>query len=367
MGTYVSNMAKALGQMGHRVIVVTGKIHGRPAEENWHNVTVLRCYDAGDIGSPWLTRKVLALCRDFSVDLIEGQDYLGDCYDLLKHYRRPPILIKVHSCNVLKVLHDSQIWYWWQHFTIRASLFRQYSTTHRERYCIENADLLLGPSQRIFSEMERQGLALPRKRCVVPNPVWPQRISFHREAPNPTVLFVGRKDFGKGVQYLPGIASDLSKKFPNFIMQIVGPDSFARGVGSIAEWTKKRLQAVQKHIVWYDHIEKARLEELYQKAWVVILPSRWDTFPTVLLEAMSWGKPIVATPNGGIPEMLDGTSCRTAAPESKAFVNLITHLLENRKFRKTLGCRLYAKVSRDFNPETVAGRYIAAVNELLNR
>ena len=364
VGVYISHMAEALSHNGHRVFIVTGSARGRAAEEKRGNVTIFRRYDRADIGRPWVCEEVLNLCEKFSVDIIEGQDYLGDCQALLKKKSRPPVVIKVHSCNALKVLYVSQILYWWQRVMIRAALLRQHATTRRERYCIEHADMLLAPSKRIFDEMEKQGLKLPEKRSVVPNPIGLNRISFDREAPVPTVLFVGRKDFGKGIQYLPGIVRALAAHFPDFLMQIVGPDSYARGVGSLQGWLEKKMGTLINNVRFHGSIPGHQLVKFYQRAWVVILPSRWDTFPTVLLEAMSWGKPVVASPHGGMPEMLTGTLCRTAPPDSEKFITLIRNFLESKRLRKIAGCSLYAKAWRAYRAELVAKCYLDATGRL---
>ena len=53
----------------------------------------------------------------------------------------------------------------------------------------------------------------------------------------------------------------------------------------------------------------------------MILPSRWDNFPTVLLEAMARSRPVVSSPNGGMPEMLEGTLCQAVDPSTPAFAD----------------------------------------------
>ncbi len=364
VGAYIANMAEALAECGHRVVIATGGAPGRRCVENRGRITILRRYEGLDFGSSWACEDVLRLCDRFSIDLIEGEDYFGDCARLLRKRSRPPILIKVHSCNVLRALHASQVLFWWQPLMIRAALLRQYTTTRRERFCIEHADMLLGPCARIFEEMARQGVKLPPKRHIVPNPIRPNRITFDQEAPVPRVLFVGRKDFGKGIQYLPGMVSGLADRFPDLEMMIAGPDSFARGVGSMQKWLEKKMAPVGRHVRLYGSLPKRKLMKLYRQAWVVVLPSRWDTFPTVLLEAMSWGKPIVASPYGGMPEMLDGTACRTAAPGSGEFITLTRNLLESRKLRKAAGGRLFAKAWRVYRPEAVARRYLEVIDRL---
>lgn len=361
VGVYISHMARALSRSGHQVVIATGKADGETSEESNGNILLFRFYEPAEIGQQHVADHVLRLCDRYSVDLIEGADYLGDCEPLLKRRDRPPVLIKTHSCNALRVRNESQIFFWWQRAMMQAALYRNRRTTKRERYCIEHADMLVASSQRILQEMKEQGLRLPERHSVLPNPIEPKRLSHDQEANSPTVLFVGRKDFGKGIQYLPAIVKSLSNKYTDFRMEIVGPDSYARGVGSMRGWLEKRLGAMKRHVLFHERLPDDKLEKVYQRAWVVILPSRWDTFPTVLLEAMSWGKPVVASPNGGMPEMLEGTLCATALPDSPEFVSRIGAFLEDGDLRKSAGESMLAKVSREYDPQTVVKRYLGFV------
>jgi glycosyltransferase involved in cell wall biosynthesis len=354
-------MSQALAKNGHKVVIATGRAAGKPDVETHGDIRIFRFYGRADIGKPWVTERVLELCRDFRIDIVEGEDYLGDCAGLLKRRHRPPVLIKAHSCNTLRVLHESLILYPWQRLMIKLALLRNFDTSRRERCCLGNADLLLTSSKRILQEMEKQGVKLPSQCMIVANPIRLHRVAHDQEATVPTVLFVGRKDFGKGIQYLPGIVAGLSRLFPDLRMEIVGPDSYARGVGSMQAWLEQQLGGLKRYVVFHPRLSERDLEAVYRRAWVVALPSRWDTFQTVLLEAMSWGKPVVASPHGGMPEMLAGTLCRTISPDDGAYFSMIKDFLNSRRLRKTAGYSLFARANAAFTPRLVADEYVKAI------
>jgi glycosyltransferase involved in cell wall biosynthesis len=103
----------------------------------------------------------------------------------------------------------------------------------------------------------------------------------------------------------------------------------------------------------------------YRRAWIVIIPSRWDTFPTVMLEAMSLGKPVVASPHGGMPEMLENTLCRALLPESKAFTQQIELLLSDARRRHEAGESLRRKALAAYAPDRIVSRYLAFIESSL--
>lgn len=365
VGAYFANMAEALADYGHNVIVLTGQAAGMPEVETRPNLTLLRKYSVEDLGS----RKVLDLVFDtidsYSIDFIEGADYLGDCARLLKEKKRPPVLIKVHGCNLLDVVYESQVLFPWQRPLIKAAFLRNWKLTLREKQSIERADFLTAPSSRIFEEMEKQQINLPVNRAVIPNPIKVGMCTSSVEAPVPTLLLVARLDIGKGIQYLPAILRHLVVEFPDIIIEFAGGDSYARGLGYLKQWLIKEAGELAGHFCFLGHLNKEELHAAYERSWVVILPSRWDNFPTVVLEAMSHQKPVVTSPHGGMPEMLACTLCKSVCPESAEFSDEIALLLRDAVLRKAAGVSMLEKAVKEYAPNVVAASYTKFVEHVL--
>ena len=365
VGSYLCNMAEALAEYGHRVIVLTGQSVGKPEIEKKQNLTVLRQYTLAEIG----TRKVLNQAMDAidhnSIDWIEGADYLGDCARLLKTGHRPPVLIKVHGFNLLDVLRESQVLFPWQRPLIKAAILRNWKVTLREKQSIERADVLAAPSGRIIEEMEKQQIRLPVCRNVIPNPVVLDNGKTCVEADAPTLLLVARLDIGKGIQYIPAILQKLSVEFPHLKIEIAGADSYARGIGSLKKWLIKETGRLADRLCFLGQLGREDLRKAYQRSWVVIVPSRWDNFPTVILEAMSHKKPVVASPHGGMPEMLAGTLCKIARPDTEAFSEEIAGLLRDASLRKAAGESMFKKAAKEYAPNAIAALYTHFVERFL--
>ena len=364
VGAYMRNMALALAQTGHAAVVVTGKAKGQPSEEEQPCGIVYRVYDYDEIGSAAVKDRVLAIARNHHSELIEGADHLGECAGLLKEKRRPPVLVKVHACQAVRVAWESHVYYRWQKWTLRLAHLRALRQLLRERRSIERADLICVPSRRIWDEMVRQGLRLPKNIAHIPNPYPITETKPGRsENDSPLVLFVGRIEFGKGIEFLPKIIKSVVQHFPQTRFEIAGSDTYARGIGSLKAWLEKALGAYKAYVNFLGRIDQKALNDAYARAWLVIVPSRWDNFPTVVLEAMAKRRPIVASPHGGMPEMLEGTGAFVVDPSKEIFARMICRLLGDSKEREKIGEACRQRVQQAFNPNAIVSKYIAFVQK----
>lgn len=364
VGAYMMHMARALVASGHQAIIVTSRMKGCAEEENLDGVIVYRIYNQSEKGSIPVMQRVVQLAEKHAVDWIEGADHLGECAGLLKMRIRPAIVIKVHGCNAIKVLRDSHVLKPWQKPLIMLSILRQWRTVQAEKFCIQHADLLLTPSWRMACELKRQYQILPKFLSVVPNTVIDSPVGCDSESDRPTLLFVGRIDIGKGIQWLSSILKNLRQK--NICLEIAGSDSYARGIGFLQNWLEQELVGIDVEVRFLGKVSQSRLAEAYQRAWVVILPSRWDNFPTVILEAMQHSKPVVASPYGGMVEMLEGTKSRIALPDSNDFSKGIDAFIVDKKLRREAGLSMRVKLETVYSPKNVATQYIQAVSSGLS-
>lgn len=101
---------------------------------------------------------------------------------------------------------------------------------------------------------------------------------------------------------------------------------------------------------------------------IFCIPSVFESFGIVILEAMQYGKPVVASEAGGIPEIIENGKNGLLVPpkEFKRLANAICLLLDDENLRRGLGENAEKSVSL-YSIEVVAQKYIKVYEEVLKR
>ena len=94
------------------------------------------------------------------------------------------------------------------------------------------------------------------------------------------------------------------------------------------------------HITWTGLVDDPFAEGVYDAADIVCQASRWqEAFGQVIAEAMAFGKPLVATRVGGIPELIDHgqSGFLIDKGDSRALADRILQLAADRNLRLRMG------------------------------
>lgn len=181
----------------------------------------------------------------------------------------------------------------------------------------------------------------PEKIRVIPNPVHITWDNFRstKDASQKKILFMGKLVQKKGVYDLITVAERLVNKFKDLKFILAG--------GGETEKIKEILEA--KGLTKYFELPGwiKNKDDYYREADVFILPSYVEALPMVILEAASYGLPIVATTVGAIPEFIESEkSGFLLEPGSiDGFTRKLEILLENEDMREEFGLRARERIA----------------------
>jgi glycosyltransferase involved in cell wall biosynthesis len=165
------------------------------------------------------------------------------------------------------------------------------------------------------------------------------------------VLFAGRVTHSKGAPLLADIVPRVAgRDAPAFI--VAGGHGDEAGRRDLSELSRRWPHAVRV-TGW---LEATELASLYRRAALVLVPSRYEPFGLVALEAQAHGAPVLASDVGGLRDVVAAGSGgqRVASHDPDAWVEAITALLRDDERWLDLARRGPAWVAARFSAESAA-------------
>jgi len=240
-----------------------------------------------------------------------------------------------------------------------------YKRYHLNRIILKHAaDLYISISRRIQRDLA--ALGIPRDKIgYLPNEVDTKVFCPQQEKEDNLLLFIGRIDVRKGLHILLESLRYLKKSTR---LVIVGPPSWnLEYYQNILRLIEEENQKQKHKIEYLGIIDSQRLLMLYQKASIVILPSFAEGFPVVILEALSCETPVIATPVGGVPEVVRNGENGFLVPPNNPLklAEAIQYLLDNKDIRIRLGLEGRKWIKRNFSLDVVVNKLCKIYRELL--
>ncbi|MFS2224582.1 glycosyltransferase [Pantoea sp. B65] len=176
-------------------------------------------------------------------------------------------------------------------FLMEGSGIKKNLYVYIEKFLSLITDKIICVSQFEYEAAKKLGIS-PSKMAVVHNGV-PVRegIDKHYSHDTLNLLFVGRLDFQKGYDLLVTAMREISDE--SIHLTIVGD--------SVNGETEK---VPLKNITYTGWVKSTEIERYFVNADALVIPSRWEGFAMVPLEAMSYGLPVISSDSTSFPEVV---------------------------------------------------------------
>lgn len=209
-----------------------------------------------------------------------------------------------------------------------------------ERMLEKVTDKTICVSEYEYREAIKWGLN-PERLVIIYNGVQDPLIvtqkSPYKYANKKNILFVGRTDHQKGFDHVLNITNLLSQN-EDIHITVIGD--------YVIEY--KSLPVYGEKITYIGWLKYEDIAPYFFHATVLLMPSRWEAFGLVAVEAQSYGLPVLAFERGSLPEIIINgvTGFLVEYGDIKGFSTVICD--KNLDFWKTMSERSYDNYSKNF-------------------
>jgi D-inositol-3-phosphate glycosyltransferase len=206
-----------------------------------------------------------------------------------------------------------------------------------------------------------------------PIPADEAKLFVGRKPDDRMVLFVGRIERLKGVETLIRAMSRLKLEGAHrpVHLAVIGGEPEASPDEITAEM--RRLQqlcdelGMDQSVVFLGKRRQDTLQYYYSAAEVVVLPSHYESFGMVALEAMACGRPVIASDVGGLGFLVQDGETGFTVPDDDVELLLarLSLLLVDRQLRTRMGAAA-AAYAQDYSWDKIARRILSVYQELVS-
>ena len=365
LGRHVNALAESQAALGHDVVVITQ--HGGDAalDEVVAGVRIVRVpqdpprVPTSDLIA-WVmgfdhtvARAGIRLAREWEPDIVHGHDWLvTHSAATMKALFDVPLVATVHATEAGR--HQG-----WLPGEMNKSIHTM------EWWLTYEARRVITCSSHMSWEVTRLFELPPDKVDVIPNGIHVDRWSVSAPgvararrdlAPDgPLVVYSGRLEWEKGVHDLLEALPELRRRHLGLRLAVVGDGTQAD------ELTRQVAQlGLADAVTFVGWVEDDDLVALAAAADVAVVPSIYEPFGLVALEAAAVGTPLVVADTGGLREFVEHgvTGLRFTARDVRALTDAVSAVLEDEVLARRLVRDARAVVARDYAWAHVAARTV---------
>jgi len=350
IGVYLSSLLQAiqeLDQENHYYLISNGAIHFEVVNPKWHKIEGR--FPQRKISTLWMQCCVPRIASALKLDLFWGPRH------------QLPLFMRTNVKMVLTV-HDIV------HVLFPRTMSLPNLVVERllMRRSIGRADYVIADSISTASGIQEHYQVRPAKIGVV-YPGGPT-LSEHVHSPIPDdeilpgkyFLFVGTLEPRKNLRAILSAFAllDAEREDANLVV-----------VGNIGWKTKDVMNLMKAHryrsrIHFMGYVDADRLSFIYRKALCLIYPSLYEGFGFPILEAMTYGVPVITSNVSSMPEVAGDAALLVDPNDVKGLADAMNKILENGDMRNIMISKGYERM-RKFSWKRCAGETLGIFEKVL--
>lgn len=379
IGTYIFNLAQGLKARGHEVFVITpSRVASDDTEEIFEGLRVLRMrlrhvpkLESSIPGLAWswaVSSKIRELDRRHGIDIVEFPNWEGVGYVYARLPGHKPVVTRVHTPYEETLMHDKRpgeitrgdrFVCWLERHACLLSDQIVSSTRHHRAYMSSLYGLTedgirivpLGIDIRSSDDVVEQRWQRPEPKVM-------------------KVLYVSRLESRKGTLTFLQAIPRIIDAHPDIEFNLIGRDrNHAPGNLTFQQYFKSAYGDYADKVHFLGFTPDEQVEEHYNNSDVFIVPSLYESFGLIFVEAMAHGLPLIGGRAGGIPEVVeeDVTGYLISENDVEDLARKALELINSRALRHSMGRLGVERYRQQFSRHAMAANTESIYQEVLVR
>ena len=261
---------------------------------------------------------------------------------------------------------------------MRHSVLKSAYSYARERKLWSTADRVLAVSQTVKSDLSKYYGIPPAKITAVYNGVDMELFKPQSDPQSPpgldlsdkrVVLYVGHFGPRKGIPFLIAAMRKIAKEVHDSVLVCVGGTPAWLGRVDYRVYLREAIQKndLDGRVFLLDKVPNGALPIYYSLASVAVLPSYYEAFAKVVIEAMACERPVVVSKEGGPSEAVDDgeTGFLVDYGSAEQIADAVVRILRDQRLARRIGSNARRRVERDFTWAAVARRIDLVYNQIV--
>ena len=174
------------------------------------------------------------------------------------------------------------------------------------------------------------------------------------------LLYVGRLSKEKGIKYLLLGLKHALDKIPNLQLLVIGDGPMEKELKAMC-----RVLGIKDHVLFLGWMPNERLSLYYNAANVLIFPSLYEGWPITPLEALACKTPIITTPVGCIPHLLEDIKDGIFVVPKRDPIAIKERIIEVLNQANEISERIPSEKLKKYSWDEIIKRTITTYEELL--
>ena len=176
------------------------------------------------------------------------------------------------------------------------------------------------------------------------------------------LLYIGRLEERRNIPYIYDVLKAVLDRGLSAVLIIVGKGD-KKYIDKCNDYAERL--GITERIHKIDKLEQKHLSRLYQKSDFFLLPTYYEIFGMVLLEAMYYKTLVITTLNGGSDVLIENEKNGIVMDcDSQKCAEKIINLYENKGLYDSICMAAYALIKNDFTWDSLVGKFIKAYESL---